>query len=63
MRTKRILITLPNGDLINVADVNSVKLASKGVTLFGANSRLSSFCSEPDVEMAILVLSHSFNVG
>ena len=52
---RRTYITLPNGDLINIAEVHSVKLASKGVTLFGANNKLTYFCNELDTDMATLV--------
>lgn len=59
--TKRIFIKVPNGDMINIADVCSVKLASKGVTLFGVTNRLVHFISELDVDMATLIRDEVIN--
>jgi hypothetical protein len=55
MSNKRILITDNNGDLINMADVHSVKIVNGGVMIAGPNNRLLHFIKVSDKEMATLI--------
>jgi len=55
MSNKRILIKDNNGDLINMAEVHSVRAVSNGVMIAGPNNRLLHFIKIADKEMAILI--------
>jgi hypothetical protein len=55
MSDKRILIKDNNGDLINMAEVHSVKAVTNGVMIVGPNNRALHFIKVSDKEMAILI--------
>jgi hypothetical protein len=55
MSNKRILIKDNNGDLINMAEVHSVRAVSNGVMIIGPNTRPLHFIRITDKEMAILI--------
>lgn len=54
MRSKRVLIKDPEGNLFNVADAHGVNLASTGVLILGANHRIIHFIKVADAELATL---------